>query len=266
VGHRSIGEVLEALKGDFPDISVSKIRFLESQGLVNPARTPSGYRQFGDDDVARLRWILAQQRDHYLPLKVIRTRLRDDPTVCFRTDSEPSGSDAVGPDAAPSDEADAAPAPAPSGPRPVVPGPGDILRPVAPTAAAAAPGPRPSGEDRLFSRSELARAAGVGEAHLVELESYGLLPTRLDDDALKVARLAGAFSGYGVEARHLRMYKTFAEREAAFFEQVVMPVSAARRAAGDVAPPADVFRELAALGAALRDALLRLALGTPGSD
>ncbi|MGH8972916.1 MAG: MerR family transcriptional regulator, partial [Acidimicrobiia bacterium] len=74
---RSIGEVLEDLVGDFPDISVSKIRFLEAQGLISPARTPSGYRQFSESDVALLRWILALQREHYLPLKVIRKRLRE---------------------------------------------------------------------------------------------------------------------------------------------------------------------------------------------
>jgi DNA-binding transcriptional MerR regulator len=74
---RSIGEVLEELRGDFPDVSVSKIRFLESQGLINPGRTPSGYRQFSDEDVNLLRWILRQQRENYLPLKVIRRRLRD---------------------------------------------------------------------------------------------------------------------------------------------------------------------------------------------
>ncbi|HKN92547.1 MAG TPA: MerR family transcriptional regulator, partial [Acidimicrobiia bacterium] len=74
---RSIGEILDDLRGDFPDISVSKIRFLESQGLITPERSPSGYRQFTDTDLALLRWILRQQRDHYLPLKVIRRRLKE---------------------------------------------------------------------------------------------------------------------------------------------------------------------------------------------
>ncbi|HEY0398037.1 MAG TPA: MerR family transcriptional regulator, partial [Acidimicrobiia bacterium] len=76
-GSRSIGEILDDLRGDFPDISVSKIRFLESQGLISPERTLSGYRQFTEEDLELLRWILRQQRDHYLPLKVIRRRLRD---------------------------------------------------------------------------------------------------------------------------------------------------------------------------------------------
>src|SRR5262245_19439760 len=72
----SIGEVLDLLKDDFPDVTISKIRFLESQGLLDPERTPSGYRKFYEADVARLRWILEQQRDNFLPLKVIKDRLQ----------------------------------------------------------------------------------------------------------------------------------------------------------------------------------------------
>ncbi len=71
----SIGEVLSLLKDEFPDVTISKIRFLESQGLLDPERTPSGYRKFYEDDVDRLRWILRQQREHFLPLKVIKGRL-----------------------------------------------------------------------------------------------------------------------------------------------------------------------------------------------
>ncbi len=71
----SIGDVLSLLRQEFPDITISKIRFLESQGLVNPERSPSGYRKFYDHDVERLRWVLRQQREHFLPLKVIRDRL-----------------------------------------------------------------------------------------------------------------------------------------------------------------------------------------------
>ncbi len=73
----SIGDVLTLLREEFPDVTISKIRFLESQGLVNPERSPSGYRKFFDPDVERLRWVLRQQREHFLPLKVIRDRLAD---------------------------------------------------------------------------------------------------------------------------------------------------------------------------------------------
>jgi DNA-binding transcriptional MerR regulator len=73
--HLSIGEVLSLLQEEFPDVTISKIRFLESQGLLDPERTPSGYRKFYEGDIDRLRWILRQQKDHYLPLKVIKDRL-----------------------------------------------------------------------------------------------------------------------------------------------------------------------------------------------
>ncbi len=73
----SIGDVLTLLRQEFPDVTISKIRFLESQGLVNPERSPSGYRKFFEPDVERLRWVLRQQREHFLPLKVIRDRLAD---------------------------------------------------------------------------------------------------------------------------------------------------------------------------------------------
>src|SRR5688572_8657575 len=75
--YMSIGEVLDSIKADFPDISISKIRFLESEGLISPERTPSGYRKFYDGDVARLRYILSLQRDQFLPLRVIKDKLRD---------------------------------------------------------------------------------------------------------------------------------------------------------------------------------------------
>ena len=74
----SIGDVLTLLREEFPDVTISKIRFLESQGLVNPERSPSGYRKFYEQDVERLRWVLRQQREHFLPLKVIRDRLHED--------------------------------------------------------------------------------------------------------------------------------------------------------------------------------------------
>ncbi|MEZ5322599.1 MAG: MerR family DNA-binding transcriptional regulator [Microthrixaceae bacterium] len=75
LSHLSIGEVLTLLQAEFPDITISKIRFLESQGLIDPERTPSGYRRFYEADIARLRWVLRQQRDHFLPLKVIKQKL-----------------------------------------------------------------------------------------------------------------------------------------------------------------------------------------------
>jgi DNA-binding transcriptional MerR regulator len=95
--HLAIGEVLSLLRDEFPDVTISKIRFLESQGLVDPERTPSGYRKFYDHDVERLRWILLQQKEHFLPLKVIKDRLdeSDDPTD--EPGVGPPGSDSASP-------------------------------------------------------------------------------------------------------------------------------------------------------------------------
>lgn len=106
----SIGDVLSLLKGEFPDITISKIRFLESQGLLDPERTPSGYRKFYEEDVDRLRWILRQQRENFLPLKVIKGRLGGN-----------GGNGGNGGDAEPGAEgaADDVP-PAPEGPAPTV--------------------------------------------------------------------------------------------------------------------------------------------------
>src|SRR5438128_9549396 len=135
VGERpflSIGEVLTLLKDEFPDVTISKIRFLESQGLIDPERTPSGYRKFYDDDLARLRWILFQQKQHFLPLKVIKERLDEmgpgDPALL-----EPSSAPLVGDD-------DGAPPDEPEAPEPVaVPA---AAPPLAPAVARPAPAPR----------------------------------------------------------------------------------------------------------------------------
>src|SRR5450631_3208208 len=94
----SIGDVLTLLRQEFPDVTISKIRFLESQGLVNPERTPSGYRKFYEQDVERLRWVLRQQREHFLPLKVIKDRLDDDPSTDGGRTPAPAAAVADGPD------------------------------------------------------------------------------------------------------------------------------------------------------------------------
>src|SRR5690349_19226187 len=98
--HLSIGEVLSLLQDDFPDVTISKIRFLESQGLLDPERTPSGYRKFYEPDIARLRWILRQQKDHFLPLRVIKERLDNvpagsEPAIVDGADNDARGSSAT---------------------------------------------------------------------------------------------------------------------------------------------------------------------------
>jgi len=249
----SIGEVLALLKEEFPDVTISKIRFLESQGLLDPERTPSGYRKFYDTDVERLQWILRQQREHFLPLKVIKGRLR-------RGRELPDG------ELEPGESEDDVESPvAETVTSPPVP----VIRTTPAPALPDLPGPAPldiSQTGVSMTLAELASASGLEDDDLRELERYGLLSGRkaastvyYDEEALLAAQLAAGFMKYGVEARHLRMYKTAAEREAGFLEQVVMPMlkqrnPQARRQA------ADALSDLTRLGQGLRAAMLRQAL------
>jgi len=284
-GNRSIGEILDDLRGDFPDISVSKIRFLESQGLITPERSASGYRQFTESDLELLRWILRQQRDHYLPLKVIRRRLKDG-------DGPGKEVDLGGPGVSPGDTAAPAPTPARVAAATVTVDQARLTLPQpAPTveddvwlvsdgpdpAASSAAGPRtaaradelwPAGGETRYSRHNLRQMAGLDEQALGELESFGLLPAEGPDgygpEELRIAQTCAGFFAYGVEARHLRMYKRFAEQEAAVLGQVVPPASA--KDAGAASRAAEAITELARLGAALRLSMLRVSIGPkPGA-
>ena len=254
----SIGEVLALLKEEFPDVTISKIRFLESQGLLDPERTPSGYRKFYDTDVERLRWILRQQREHFLPLKVIKGRLRGGPDTGEEA-AEPAASTEAAASVTPQGPENAGPARAAASP------PAESRVPAAPPVTDSAPLVLSSGGVSM-NLAELAAASGLEDDDLRELERYGLLTGRraasstyYDEEALAVAQLAAGFMKYGVEARHLRMYKTAGEREAGFLEQVVMPMlkqrnPQARRQA------ADALSDLTRLGQGLRAAMLRQAL------
>jgi DNA-binding transcriptional MerR regulator len=267
---RSIGEVLDLLKDEFPDITISKIRFLEGQGLLDIERTPSGYRKFHDDDVARLRWILSQQREHFLPLRVIRERLaRSGGEVPAPAEPAPAV-DLTDPADAPRPVPEPAAVGARSEPAPAPPpAPARAAPPPTPAGPAAAPPTADRGNGTAEVRrtaEELAAAAGIGMDLLAELERFGLVTGKrvagaveYDADALEVARAAGGFAGHGIEARHLRAYLTAASREAGLYEQLVLPLArqrtpAARRAA------AARLDELVGLGASLRTALLRSAL------
>jgi DNA-binding transcriptional MerR regulator len=269
----SIGEVLALLKEEVPDVTISKIRFLESQGLLDPERTPSGYRKFYDTDVERLQWILRQQREHFLPLKVIKGRLRggadagDDivPAAAPPAPAEPEVAADV-----PEPPAPAAPALAvAAAPEPASRPPAPAARPIAPPP----PPPPPAEAPLMFTSSgvsmnlvEMAAASGLEEDDLRELERYGLLTGRraassvyYDEEALMVAQLAAGFMKYGVEARHLRMYKTAGEREAGFLEQVVLPMLKQRNPQARKAA-AEALSDLTKLGQGLRAAMLRQAL------
>lgn len=222
----SIGEVLDAIKVDFPDVSISKIRFLESEGLINPERTGSGYRKFYDVDVARLRYILSLQREHFLPLRVIRERLA---------------------------EADA------SGSLPV-----EETAPKASSSSAqkangtAKPASSSIATDVQLDRASLADASGLTEGELQGLEDFGLLVPGdyYDGNDLAVAKAARRLLDYGLEPRHLRMYRQWAEREASFFEQIVAPL-VRRKDPSSQMKAAQSSQDLIGLSRQIRDAMLR---------
>jgi DNA-binding transcriptional MerR regulator len=227
----SIGEVLVSLKPEFPDVTISKIRFLESEGLIEPERTSSGYRKFYEKDVDRLRRILKLQRDEYLPLKVIREKLD-------------GAEDVVAPAAAAEEDQPALPKPQAGESA----GDEELDEPVSSTQLTA---------------DELATAAGVDPDLVEALASFSILKPRevggerrFGGDDVVILRIVKAFFKYGVEPRHLTMYRHFADREATFFEQIVMPMLRqrnpdARRAA------AESLAELARASRRLKQALLR---------
>ena len=231
----SIGEVLGQLRPEFSDITISKIRFLESEGLVEPERTASGYRKFSREDLSRLRYVLSAQRDQYLPLRVIKDHLD-----AIDRGLEPPAQNG-----------------GPRVPRSLV-------------AAEGLPGPEAFlaevSEIRL-SRRELMDAAGLTPEQLDQLEQYGLLGPRqgashYDGDALVVAKTVAEMARFGIEARHLRPFKAAAEREIGLVEQVVTPL--ARQRGPEARARADeVSRELAALSVKLHATLVRAGLG-PG--
>jgi DNA-binding transcriptional MerR regulator len=231
--YMSIGDVIKSLSDEFPDVSLSKIRFLEAEGLIEPERTPSGYRRFYQDDLARLTYILRLQRDHYVPLKVIRKRLE-------HFDSSEMAED-----------------PAPATPIPL------------PTGRFA----RDDSEFGMFdggmslSFTELLNATGLSEDEIRELEDFGLIHSHplesggvfYDEDDLMVAKLAKDFAKYGIGARHLKMYKNFAEKEAGLFEQVVIPMVRAGGVDGR-RTVTQSLNELAKLAKRMKQVLLRSSL------
>lgn len=195
--YMSIGDVIKSLSDEFPDVSLSKIRFLEAEGLIEPERTPSGYRRFYQDDLARLTYILRLQRDHFVPLKVIRKRLEHFDSSEIADESAP-----------------ATPIPLPTG------------RFARDESELALDG------GMSLSLTELLNASGLSEEEVRELEDFGLIHSHplgaggvyYDEDDLMVAKLARDFAKYGIGARHLKMFKNFAEKEAGLFEQVVIPL------------------------------------------
>ena len=224
----SIGEVLGKLRGDFPDITISKIRFLESEGLIDPQRTPSGYRKFTSIDLERLRYVLSAQRDQYLPLRVIKENL-----------------DALDRGLQPASTPGAAPTPR-----------------LASVDGELTPSHFAGESDLRLSREELLESANLSDAQLVELESFGLITIRgryYDADALSVGRTVSAIAAFGIEPRHLRSFKSAADREIGLVEQVITPLLA-QKSSDAKARAEEVANELAALSVKLHAALVRAGL------
>src|SRR5215210_3066926 len=219
---RSIGQVLAILRPDFPEISISKIRFLESEGLVAPQRAASGYRRYTDADVERLRYVLAVQREHYVPLRVIREHLA---------------------------QMDRGQAPPALG----------LVRQAESVSTPASPAPAPSRQAMRLSRQELLEASGLTDAALTELERTQIvLPRRgtshYNRDALTLAIAARRLGDYGIDARHLRAFKMSADREVSLVEQAIAPH--VRRAGGN----RDVSAEVTQLVISFHAALVRTAM------
>jgi DNA-binding transcriptional MerR regulator len=228
----NIGEVLDLLRPDFPGVTIPKIRFLEDKGLVKPERTPAGYRKFSQHDVDRLRYVLRMQRDHYLPLRVIGEHL-----------------EAID--------------------RGMEPPPIEPVVPTVPTVALAADG-MPSAasfarRDNLrLSRKELLKIAEIPEQLLTELEQFGLVTPRpgtghYDTDALVIATTARELSEFGLEPRHLRAFKTAADREVGLVEQVVAPQMRGRDASAR-GRAEETVNEIAALSVRLHATLVKAGL------
>ena len=222
----SIGEVLTKLRPEFSDITISKIRFLESEGLIEPQRTPSGYRKFTTTDLERLRYVLTAQRDQYLPLRVIKENL----DALDRGLQPPAQTGGV------------------ASPRPTT----NLLHEVSPASFSE------SSEMRL-SREELLSASGLKDDQLVELETYGLISIRgrhYDGDGLAIAQAVAEMAAFGIEPRHLRSFKSAADREIGLVEQVITPLKN-QKSSEAKARAQEVQREIASLSVRLHAALVR---------
>ncbi len=233
VGRITIGQAVADLKAEFPDVDIkeSKIRHLENEGLVEPERTPSGYRKYSVEDMEKLRYIIRAQREHYLPLRVIKEHL---------------------------DALDRGLEPPPVSGAPSIPG-GLMANP--------APGVESllsDSADVRISRRELVKTAEIDDDTLDALENFGLVRPRAgskhyDADALVIAKVAGELAAYGLEPRHLRAFKTAADREVGLMEQIVSPI---RRSRDDGAEgrAAQTMDEMAVLSVRLHAALVKAGL------
>ena len=193
----TIGEVLNQVRSEFDDISISKIRFLEAEGLIVPSRTKSGYRKFSSSDVDKLRYILRMQRDHYLPLKVIKEHI-----------------EAID--------------------RGLKPEIDEIEKPKVPSALVDLNQLGIKKSNIRVTREELIANTSITDQDLKESEDYGLIKVladkrHYDDIAVKTARVIAALSGFGLEPRHLKFLKSGSDRESSLIKQMASPMSRSRR-------------------------------------
>lgn len=221
----SIGAVLAVLRDEFPDVTISKIRFLEAEGLVTPDRAPSGYRRFSDTDCERLRFVLTAQRDRYLPLKVIRDQL---------------------------DEIDADAETGNAGPT--------LL---SSARSAVAPATDFSSRGGRVDRETLIERTDVDSAFISELVRNGLLSAGpggfFDEDAVRLVEAAAALANFGLESRHLRAFKISADREAGLVAQIAGPI-AKGKGTGARDRAEELIREMAALSVTLHTQLVKAAV------
>ncbi len=274
-GYLSIGEVLGLLLEEFPDITISKIRFLESQGLISPERTSSGYRKFYDPDVELLRVILTEQRTNYLPLRVIKNRLASgeiDPTGEHpRPNGDQGATESVATTiVTESDTTTEVPAtsirahPAARRQQPITEL-ADSYDAVD-TTEVASMGSTQLLPTVLLDRGELCGMTGMTDPELTQLEEFGIVSAGRTSgtplygaDAVEIAKTACEFLRAGVDARHLRNWRTSAEREASLYEQLVTPKFRQRNPEARAAAMTELKR-LDQLGAKLRAAMTRQAL------
>ncbi len=226
----TIGEVVQKLQPTYPDLSISKVRFLEEEGLIVPERTAGGYRKFAASDIVRIEMILRLQRDHFFPLAVIREKLADVDRGRI---------------------------------------PPELQRAV---TSVAEPLPLPSSGEGPLVLEEAPSALGIPVSFILELQEFGILEITetesgdvLDRADLPCVHAAWDLRRFGVEPRHLRMYETFAEREAALFSQILMPAFR-HKTPESRRKLAETLNELGTLTDGLKGRLLRRALARAFED
>lgn len=225
----TIGEVVQRLEGAYPDLSISKVRFLEDEGLITPERTAGGYRKFSQSDVARVEMILRLQKEHFLPLAVIRDKLAEYDRGRIPVELQR----AIG-----------------------------VEEPMA----------RAVSDEGPLAVDDAPGALGVPVSFIMELAEFGIVDLIRDEQGDRIERAdvpsvhaAWDLRRFGVEPRHLRMYGTFADREATLFAQIVLP-SFRHRTPESRQRLAETLGELGSLTDQLKGRLLRRALAKAFED